>query len=308
MRTTASWLRPRALTTMVAFLAVAAAGSAIRAADQGDAAAAIRAASAELRGALQRGDIERLVDAYTDDAQLIMAGKTVVGREGVRSHVAMALAAGLRDVSLDEQEIFPGNDIAVETGRATFRSSTGVELGTSRYMTLWKKIGGRWRICRDFSVPAPVAKTPAQPTTAAFAVKQVEAHTVVVLPMTGAFSQHGDAIGRLAATLGSSIIGPPFGRYFNSPENVPESELRWEVGFPVKPDTTVTAPFERRDVPAETVAYAIVAGPHEGSRPWQQLVEWVVAEGYEVTGPAVEIWLDGPKTEMQISVRKDGTK
>jgi AraC family transcriptional regulator len=311
MMTIAGRGRQVLLVTVVALVVAVGGRPALQAAekDVARAEAQIRAASEALREAVQKGDADRLVEMYTPDAQLIMAGKTVVGREAVRAHIAFAMAAGVRDFRLDEQELFVGDEIAVETGRATFGDAAGSKMATSRYMTLWKRIDGRWRIHRDISVPAPGgAPTQAAQRPATFAVKQVDAYTAVVLPMTGAYAQHGDGIARLAIAVGSSVTGPPFGRYYNSPESVAEAELRWEIGFPVTANVAASAPFERRAFPAETVAFAVVAGPHEGSRPWPQLVEWAVAQGYEITGPAMEIWMDGPKTEMRISVRKPGSK
>jgi hypothetical protein len=152
--------------------------------------------------------------------------------------------------------------------------------------------------------PAGAEARGSQQSNAVFAVKQTEPCSAIVLPMTGSYSQHGEAIGRVAASLGAPPSGPPFGRYHNSPENVAEAELKWEVGFPVPLKTTVQAPFEPREFPSETVVFAVIEGSHEASRPWRELVEWALGQGYEITGPAMEIWMDGPKTEMRLPVRK----
>ncbi len=269
----------------------------------------LRAANDDMCDALRRGDVEGVLAAYTPHARLVMVGRTAEGAEAIRGVLEFALAAGVRDVRLDEQELFMGEGFAVETGRATFLDANGAKLATNRYMTLWKMSEGRWRIHRDIGVPvAGTVSQAASPGPASFATRRGEPEAVVVLPMTGSFDQHGDAIARVALGAGSCIKGPPFGRYYNSPESVNEAELRWEVGFPVTPDCRVDAPLERRDVPAETVAFAVVSGGHDAAHPWAELIEWALTQGYEVTGPATEVWLDGPKTEMRISVRKPGSE
>jgi AraC family transcriptional regulator len=97
----------------------------------------------------------------------------------------------------------------------------------------------------------------------------------------------------------------PFGRYHNSPAEVPPEGLSWEVGFPVPAGTEAPAPFEVRTIDDGTVATALVGGPHDAAeRPWAQLVEWAEKDGYQVAGPAMELWLDGPKTEMRVAVRR----
>jgi uncharacterized protein (TIGR02246 family) len=271
-----------------------------------------RAATEQLREVLRRGDVERLTEMYTPDAQLILPGKTVVGRDAIRTHAAVAVAAGVRDFRLEEQEFFPGDGTAVETGRAMFYDATGKLLGTSRYMTLWKKTEDGWRIHRDIGVPVPAAAgAPEQVSGHAarpFGVKGIEPYSAIVLPMSGSFSQTSDALGRVAASLGVSPAGPAFGRYFNSPDSVSEAELKWEVGLPVPKGTTAAAPFQVREFPAETVAFVVVGGPYEASRPWPQFVQWVTDHGYQITGPAMEIWMEGPKTEMRIPVSKAGSR
>ena len=69
--------------------------------------------------------------------------------------------------------------------------------------------------------------------------------------------------------------------------------------------TDAPAPFEVRTIADGMVAYAVIGGPRDATeRPWPQLIEWVEQKGYQVAGPAMEIWPDGPKTEMRIAVRK----
>jgi AraC family transcriptional regulator len=267
--------------------------------------AAIQTAETHMRDALQQKDAEGLAQVYAPDAQIMMPGQVISGRDAILAHFKFAIGAGVHDFRIQDREVFSGDGLAVETGRTMFYNAAGTLMGIDHYMTLWKNVDGAWRIFRDMAVPV---KTPAQAAAAAkpaaFAIKQVEPYSAMVLPMTGSFAQTSAAIGRLAAALGTEPAGPPFNVYFNSPANVPESDLKWEVGFPVPKGTSASSPFEIRDFPEQTVAFAVIAGPYDAARPWRELIEWAMQQGYQIAGPPMEIWMEGPKTEMRIPVKK----
>jgi uncharacterized protein (TIGR02246 family) len=277
----------------------------------------IAAAIEGARSALQRGDARALAAFYTQDADL-MGMVSLRGRDAVEQHMAEIIAQGIHDARFEEQEIFPGAAYTVETGRASFYDRQGTRIAVTRYMTLWKQEGGGWKVHRDVSFPvafdpAAVAKLSASAVAklaanGGFAVKQAPPVHAIVLPVTGSYSKHGEAIGRLAVWLKAANVapsGPAFGRYLNSPEQVPEESLQWEVGFPVPAGTEAQPPFESKDIEDGTVVTATVGGPHDTTpRPWAELVDWAQRHGYQVGGPAMEIWQPGPKTEMRLAVRK----
>jgi ketosteroid isomerase-like protein len=46
--------------------------------------------------------------------------------------------------------MYPVGDMVCELGTAESFTSSGKALSTNRYMTLWKKEDGKWRVHRDF--------------------------------------------------------------------------------------------------------------------------------------------------------------
>jgi uncharacterized protein (TIGR02246 family) len=284
-------------------LAIAAILSAAALAAQPNPEAGIRGALDQIRRAIKDNDAERLTQMYTPDARLTTTNKVVEGRDAIRAYLTAVLPF-LGDFRDDEQEFVAGGAIAVETGRVTFLDRSGAVMGVSHYMTVWKNAGGQWQVYRDFYVPV----SPATPQ-AAFAVKQAPAQTAVVLPMTGSYAQHIEAIVRLVEYLksaGIEIAGPPFGRYYNSPGSVPDSQLHWEVGLPVSREpAAVTAPFQKLDSPPTTVAFAVVPG-RDTAGPWSQIGGWLTGQGYLPSGPAMEVWIDSSKTEIRLPVRQSG--
>ena len=151
--------------------------------------------------------------------------------------------------------------------------------------------------------PTPVA-TPAAP---AVVLKTLEAVHALVIPMKGSYMQHPDAFGRLFGQLqasGITPVGPPFGRYLNDATQVPEADLQWEVGVPVGPEAKASPPLEVRDIPAGPAATLTYLGPPEGmAQAWQQIAQWIGANGYRPAGPALVVFDQPGPDDMNIELR-----
>lgn len=129
-------------------------------------------------------------------------------------------------------------------------------------------------------------------------VETAPAMTVLVLPMTGSYDQHREAIGRLfqyAGSAGIAPVGAPFGVYHNDPDEVAEEALVWEIAVPVSADATAEAPFEVRQVPERQLAAVLCTGPFDGTTPcYEALYTWIGANGYTPAGPPEEHWISDP--------------
>jgi effector-binding domain-containing protein len=165
---------------------------------------------------------------------------------------------------------------------------------------------------------APAQQSPASPATPpqakpAFEVQVVTLEPVraLVLPMKGSYSQHPDAFARIGGFLsqrGVEPTGAPFARYFSDP-SVGEANLLWEVGFPVPADAPTKAPFEIKELPATVTAVHVHRGPiEELGTAWPRMIEWVFSNGYQIAGPATQVFKGdmaaSPEVEMRIAVQK----
>ncbi len=166
--------------------------------------------------------------------------------------------------------------------------------------------------------PAPPATKPAPPAPAApappapapeYKVVTTEPVHAVVLPMKGSYAQHQEAFERLGAYLagrGISPTGAPFGRYFSDPA-VGEANLVWEVGFDVPAGVKVEPPFEVKEIPASLSVIHVHRGSYDDlASAWPKLVQWVSANGYQVAGPATQVYKDfmAPEIELRMTVQK----
>ena len=133
-------------------------------------------------------------------------------------------------------------------------------------------------------------------------VKRIEPRTVAYIGVKGPFSKVGETIGGLYGWImekGYTVAAGPLGVYFNSPEEVPADELIWEIQWPLGGEVAPGEPDDRgfgvKHVEQYDVASTIYKGPYENmSGVYGALVPWIMENGYEIAGPAEEVYLNDP--------------
>jgi len=151
-------------------------------------------------------------------------------------------------------------------------------------------------------------------------VKKIEPMTVASLSMKGPYTQISEAFSKLygwIAEKGYVPAGPPLGVYFNAPGQVPDSELLWEVRSPIVGDIHLSRPDERgvgvKRLKSTQVAATMHKGPFdELGKTYEALAAWIIENGYEIAGPAEEVYLSDPQktrpeellTEVRFPVRR----
>ena len=148
-------------------IAFAAAAPAAWAAD--DPALMIRAGTADWVKAYDAGDVEAVVAQYADDAVVMPPGAAAVkGHAAIREYLAKdiagAKAAGLVFVLGRVNDIGVSGNMAWHSGDFMVTNKSGATVDTGKYLEVWRKAGGKWRILRDIwnsdgptRAPAPSA-------------------------------------------------------------------------------------------------------------------------------------------------------
>ena len=122
----------------------------------------------------------------------------------------------------------------------------------------------------------------------------------------------GEVVGFVMAK-GLMIMGPPFGIYFNSPQEVPVEELQYELGIPFKGQAEEEGRVKIKTEPEQLVLYTVYKGPYsEAGKAIGALAQHAYQKGYEITGPPMETYISDPNetpeedllTEMAFPVRK----
>ena len=99
--------------------------------------------------AYNAGDVAALTALYTKDAKLMPPGaETASGSSAIQAFFATDVKAGAKN-TLTSGDVVGFGDYAVMTGGWVATTADGKHLDHGPYMTLYKKVGGGWKIYRD---------------------------------------------------------------------------------------------------------------------------------------------------------------
>jgi len=147
-------------------------------------------------------------------------------------------------------------------------------------------------------------------------LKKTKPMRAAVVSHVGPYSEAGKLYGEIAKWLGQKklrIMGPPFGWFYDNPEEVPAHKLRSEVGFPFKGEVKPKGNIKIKEVPARDVLAVIHKGPYSEVGPsYAALFQYAREKGYMPLGCPMEIYLNDPTkvsesellTEIQLPVKK----
>lgn len=102
-------------------------------------------------------DVDAIANLYTKDAIVLPPeGPMVIGRDAVRGAWKAAMDQGLTGVKIESLKVEVSGDTATDVGHASMvmkpagAPATTVEV---KFMAIWKKTRGQWRIHRDMWSP-----------------------------------------------------------------------------------------------------------------------------------------------------------
>ncbi|EKF86218.1 nitroreductase family protein [Methanobacterium formicicum] len=146
--------------------------------------------------------------------------------------------------------------------------------------------------------------------------KRIEETKVAYIPYSGSYElipEHIQEVGQWVMEKGLEMTGRVYGTYFNSPEDVAEEDLQYEIGFSFAGDAVPEGKIGIKEVPEHTVLSAIHQGPYTEVGPViHAVVDYAVANGYDIVGPVTEVYLNDPAevpesellTDVQFPVMK----
>ncbi len=149
-------------------------------------------------------------------------------------------------------------------------------------------------------------------------VKRVEGLTVAYVSHQGSYDAIPSALQEVMGWIqqkGIQVAGPPMGVFYNEPGKVAPEKLLWEIQWPIAPREGEGVEEKVKQTKPMEVAYTIHRGPHDQvGAAFDRLKKWIGENGYQICGPAREIWFNDPhsvppeslKTEVQFPVVKKG--
>jgi len=147
-------------------------------------------------------------------------------------------------------------------------------------------------------------------------LKKTKPIQAATMSYVGPYSEAGKLYGEIAKWLTQKrlkITGPPFGWFYDNPEEVPAHNLRSEVGFPFKGEAKPEGNIKIKKKPAQDVLSTIHKGPyHEVGPAYATLFQHAREKGYTPQGCPMEIYLNDPAkvresellTEIQLPIKK----
>jgi len=149
--------------------------------------------------------------------------------------------------------------------------------------------------------------------------KRIEETKVAYAQYKGSYNKipvHIEEVGQLVIDDGLKMTGMVYGAYFNSPDEVPENELEYEIGFSFDGDLKLQeGKLGFKEIPEHSVLAAIHKGPYTEVGPViQAIAEYADKNGYDIVGPVTEVYLNDPHetapedlmTEVRFPVIKMG--
>jgi len=123
----------------------------------------IEAANKQTMDAIAKGDSVGVANMYTEDAKLMFTGMPAAeGKAAIQSVFGGIINSGVTKIELNTGEVWGNEDLLAEEGGVTIYVKDQV-VGQEKFIVLWKKVNGQWKVFRDISnsnAPAPPPPPP----------------------------------------------------------------------------------------------------------------------------------------------------
>jgi ketosteroid isomerase-like protein len=112
----------------------------------------IEAANVVLTSAISKGDSLGAAEAYTSDGKFMGSNlPSVTGKANLTSFWGGFIKAVGADITLTTSEVWGNEESIIEEGVFEIKSKQGDQLDKGKYIVLWKKEDGKWKLHRDIS-------------------------------------------------------------------------------------------------------------------------------------------------------------
>lgn len=146
--------------------------------------------------------------------------------------------------------------------------------------------------------------------------KRIEQAKVAYIPYVGSYSKIPELMGEVAQWLMDrdlKMTGLVYGTYFNTPEEVSEDKLQYEIGFAFEGNAMPEGKIGIKEIPEHTVLAAMHKGAYTEVGPViHAVIDYAVENEYDIVGPISEAYFNDPMvtpeeellTEVRIPVIK----
>jgi ketosteroid isomerase-like protein len=104
----------------------------------------------EYESHLKNGDSVALGNMYVEDAEII---PSTIGRDNITKAFGSMIRDSITGSSFKTTKLWGNDQLLVEDGTGTWSHANGTIVGRGRYLLVWKKDDGKWKILRDTWFP-----------------------------------------------------------------------------------------------------------------------------------------------------------
>ena len=106
----------------------------------------------------ENGDAAGMAELYTEDAEFLPPNaETVKGKTAIKGLFHSIMDSGVKAIKLITGEVEQHGDTAIEVSKAELYGEGGQKLDDAKYIVIWKRENGEWKLHRDIfnsSTPA----------------------------------------------------------------------------------------------------------------------------------------------------------
>jgi ketosteroid isomerase-like protein len=119
----------------------------------------IEAANKEISIFMSKGDSAGMASAYSTDGSVMLNNMpSVKGKDQLTTVWGGFIRAGISNIELNTLEVWGDENFITEEGTFVIKSKEGAQMDKGKYLVLWKKEDGKWKLHRDISnsdLPVP---------------------------------------------------------------------------------------------------------------------------------------------------------
>jgi uncharacterized protein (TIGR02246 family) len=122
---------------------------------------AIEAANQQFMTAFARADAAGMAALYTPDGKLLPTHSDFMsGTQAIQAFWQSVMDMGVKEAALETLEAEALGDTAHEVGQYRLSGGAGQVLDQGKYIVIWKRQGGQWKLHRDIWNSSRPATTP----------------------------------------------------------------------------------------------------------------------------------------------------
>ncbi|HEX7844249.1 MAG TPA: DUF4440 domain-containing protein [Chitinophagaceae bacterium] len=121
----------------------------------------IRNSASKFEEEVRRGDSAAMAAHYSSDAIVMPSNSDPVKGNDIVNFWGSVVRMGVKDLKLNITDIYGDGDVYAETGTLELFGADNKSLDKGKYVVVWKKENGNWKMYRDIwnsNLPAPGAK------------------------------------------------------------------------------------------------------------------------------------------------------